>query len=97
MQTVVRSRRDTIGRPRLSLHLDGSRRSKGAVWSVRREFQRRGIGGALMTELERIIRAAYELGALGSTDEGLPFYRARGWQPWRGDVGAHDQWRRPHP
>jgi aminoglycoside 2'-N-acetyltransferase I len=41
-----------------------------------------------MTELERIIRAAYELGALGSTDEGLPFYRARGWQPWRGPTSA---------
>jgi aminoglycoside 2'-N-acetyltransferase I len=41
-----------------------------------------------MTELEPIIRAAYELGALGSTDEGLPFYRARGWQPWRGPTSA---------
>ena len=55
---------------------------------VRREYQRRGIGGALMVELERIIRAAYELGALGSTEEGLAFYLARGWQRWRGPSSA---------
>jgi aminoglycoside 2'-N-acetyltransferase I len=41
-----------------------------------------------MTELERIIRAAYELGALGSTDEGLPFYLARSWEPWRAPSSA---------
>jgi aminoglycoside 2'-N-acetyltransferase I len=55
---------------------------------VRRQYQRRGIGSRLMDELERIIRAAYELGALGSTDEGLPFYRARGWERWRGPSSA---------
>ena len=55
---------------------------------VRREYQRRGIGGALMAKLERIIHSAYELGALGSTDEGLPFYLARGWQRWRGPTSA---------
>lgn len=55
---------------------------------VRRDHQRRGIGGALMAELERIIHAAYELGALGSTEEGLQFYLARGWQRWRGPSSA---------
>jgi len=46
--------------------------------------RRQGIGGQVMVEIERLIRAGYELGALGSSDEGLPFYRSRGWQTWRG-------------
>ncbi|MBO0870604.1 MAG: GNAT family N-acetyltransferase [Micromonosporaceae bacterium] len=52
--------------------------------AVRADRQRRGYGSALMAELERVVRAAYDLGALGSSDEGLPFYQARGWQLWRG-------------
>jgi aminoglycoside 2'-N-acetyltransferase I len=56
--------------------------------AVRAEHRRHGVGGALMAELERIIRGAYELGALGSSDEGLPFYLARGWQRWRGPTFA---------
>lgn len=50
--------------------------------AVSRDHQRRGIGGALMTEVERMIRAAYDLGALGASDAGRPFYAARGWKPW---------------
>ena len=41
-----------------------------------------------MTELERIIAGAYELGALGATDEAVPFYLGRGWQPWTGTASA---------
>jgi aminoglycoside 2'-N-acetyltransferase I len=52
--------------------------------AVREALRRRGHGGAVMSALERIIRAAYEVGALGSSDEGLPFYAARGWQRWAG-------------
>jgi aminoglycoside 2'-N-acetyltransferase I len=52
--------------------------------AVRRGRHRQGRGGAVMSELERVIKAAYELGALASSDEGLPFYAARGWQRWRG-------------
>jgi aminoglycoside 2'-N-acetyltransferase I len=37
-----------------------------------------------MEAVERVIRGAYELGALGATDMAIPFYTARGWQPWRG-------------
>lgn len=47
-------------------------------------YQRQGIGAALMAPLERIIGAAYDLGALGATDEAVPFYVGRGWQAWRG-------------
>ncbi len=48
--------------------------------AVRRDHHRQGFGGTVMAELERVIRAAYELGGLGASDEGVPFYVARGWQ-----------------
>jgi aminoglycoside 2'-N-acetyltransferase I len=51
---------------------------------VRASLRRQGLGGEVMAELERVIRAAYDLGALGSSDEGLAFYAARGWQRWAG-------------
>ena len=56
--------------------------------AVRADRQRRGHGAVMMAALERILRGAYDLGALGSTDEGAPFYRARGWQLWRGPSSA---------
>ena len=45
-----------------------------------------GHADALMAALERIIRAAYDLGALGATDEALPFYAQRGWRAWEGPL-----------
>jgi len=41
-----------------------------------------------MAPVERIIRGAYELGALGSSEMGVPFYRKRGWQQWQGQTWA---------
>ena len=55
---------------------------------VRADRRRRGHGAALMDALERIIGRAYDLGALGATDEAAAFYAARGWQPWRGRCSA---------
>ena len=56
--------------------------------AVRPDRQRRGHGAILMAALERVLHGAYDLGALGSTDEGAPFYAARGWQLWRGPSSA---------
>jgi aminoglycoside 2'-N-acetyltransferase I len=56
--------------------------------AVREGFRHRGHAAAMMAEVERIIRAAYELGALGSTDMAQPFYAGRGWQIWRGQTFA---------
>jgi aminoglycoside 2'-N-acetyltransferase I len=56
--------------------------------AVRADRRRRGHAGTLMQALERIIRGAYELGALGATEEGAPFYAGRGWQLWRGPTSA---------
>ena len=56
--------------------------------ATRPAARRRGHGAAIMRTLDRIIRGAYDLGALGATDEALAFYRALGWEPWRGPLAA---------
>jgi aminoglycoside 2'-N-acetyltransferase I len=55
---------------------------------VRADQRRRGHGGAVMAALESVIRSAYDLGALGSTELGEPFYRSRGWLAWTGPLSA---------
>jgi aminoglycoside 2'-N-acetyltransferase I len=52
--------------------------------AVRADRRLRGHAAAMMSELERIIRAAYEIGALGAADDAAAFYAARGWQAWQG-------------
>lgn len=56
--------------------------------AVRADRRRRGLGGSMMNELERIVRSAYDLGALGASHEAIPFYESRGWQLWRGPSSA---------
>jgi aminoglycoside 2'-N-acetyltransferase I len=56
--------------------------------AVRADHRRQGLGGALMEPLERMIRAGYELGALGATDMAADFYAARGWRLWRGPTSV---------
>jgi aminoglycoside 2'-N-acetyltransferase I len=56
--------------------------------AVRPGRQRQGHGAALMGALERVLRGAYDLGALGSTEEGAGFYTARGWKLWQGPSAA---------
>jgi aminoglycoside 2'-N-acetyltransferase I len=55
---------------------------------VHPDWQRRGIGDELMTALEPIIRAAYDLGALGATEDGARLYTRHGWRPWRGPLSV---------
>lgn len=56
--------------------------------AVRVDHRGQGIGGALMAPIERAITGAYELGALGATDEAAALYAARGWQLHRGEAHA---------
>ncbi len=56
--------------------------------AVRPDRQRRGHGGVIMDALERVIRQAYDLGALGASDAGVPLYTTRGWRPWRGQLST---------
>ncbi|HEY0409709.1 MAG TPA: GNAT family N-acetyltransferase [Candidatus Dormibacteraeota bacterium] len=51
---------------------------------VRADRRGRGHGAAMMDALERVVRGAYELGALGAADEAATFYAARGWTLWQG-------------
>jgi aminoglycoside 2'-N-acetyltransferase I len=56
--------------------------------AVRPDRQRRGHGAVLMRALEWIVRGAYDLGALGTSEDGVALYRACGWEPWRGPTSA---------
>jgi aminoglycoside 2'-N-acetyltransferase I len=56
--------------------------------AVRAELRRRGHAAAMMEALERVIRGAYELGALAATDEATRLYSGRGWRPWGGRLSA---------
>ena len=55
---------------------------------VRADRRRCGHGTALMRALERVVRGAYDLGALGATDAAAAFYTALGWQRWQGPTSA---------
>lgn len=55
---------------------------------VRADRRGRGHGATVMQALERVARDAYDLGALGSTDEAATFYEARGWTLWQGPCSA---------
>ena len=56
--------------------------------AVRADRRRRGHGDAMMSALERIVRSAYQLGALGASHDGARLYATRGWQRWRGPIAA---------
>ncbi|MFH8992485.1 GNAT family N-acetyltransferase [Streptomyces sp. NPDC017940] len=56
--------------------------------AVRPERQRQGLGGQVMSALERIVGGGYDLGVLSPSDEGEKLYRAHGWVSWPGLVGT---------
>jgi aminoglycoside 2'-N-acetyltransferase I len=55
---------------------------------VRADRRGRGHGAAMMETLERVVRGAYDLGALSATDDAADFYAARGWKLWQGPTSA---------
>ncbi|MFS8499672.1 MAG: GNAT family N-acetyltransferase [Micromonosporaceae bacterium] len=55
---------------------------------VRADRRGRGLGAAVMTALELVVAAGYELGALSSTGPATGFYLARGWRRWQGPTWA---------
>lgn len=56
--------------------------------AVRADARRRGLGARVMTELERVADAAYDLGALAASERGTPLYAGRGWQRWPGPLAT---------
>ena len=51
---------------------------------VRADQRGHGHGARMMQVVERVVCSAYDLGALGATDEAAQFYARRGWRLWRG-------------
>jgi aminoglycoside 2'-N-acetyltransferase I len=56
--------------------------------AVHPEHRRRGYCGAMMAVVEGVARRAYDVAALGATDEAAAIYVRRGWQLWRGPSWA---------
>jgi aminoglycoside 2'-N-acetyltransferase I len=67
-----------------SLEIGGRRFRAGYVEGVATapRHQRRGLGTAVMREVDRVVRQHYEVGALGT--EVQPFYERLGWERWQG-------------
>jgi aminoglycoside 2'-N-acetyltransferase I len=55
---------------------------------VRADRRRRGHAAAMMEALERVVRGAYDLGALGASEDGAALYAARGWRIWQGPTST---------
>ena len=51
-------------------------------------WQRQGIGGQMMEALERLIKVAYDLGALSASDNAVSMYQQRRWIRWLGPTSA---------
>lgn len=56
--------------------------------AVHEDWRGQGLAGAVMDALEQVVRGAYPLGALCSSQIGRPLYESRGWQPWRGPTSV---------
>jgi aminoglycoside 2'-N-acetyltransferase I len=78
--SVVQRRMLHAGRPLRTGYVEGV--------AVREDRRRQGHGTAMMSEIERVVRSAYQLGALGASIEGGRLYASRGWQLWQGPSSA---------
>ena len=56
--------------------------------AVREDWRGQGLANAVMDALEQVLRGAYQLGALRSSEAGRPLYVARGWLPWLGPTSV---------
>jgi aminoglycoside 2'-N-acetyltransferase I len=56
--------------------------------AVRGDRRGRGLGGAVMSVAEDVVRSAYDLGALSAGGRAARFYEGRGWSRWEGATWA---------
>lgn len=56
--------------------------------AVREDWRGQGLAMAVMDALEQVLRGAYELGALSSSEAGRHMYASRGWLPWEGPTSV---------
>jgi aminoglycoside 2'-N-acetyltransferase I len=55
---------------------------------VRPDVRRRGLFAQLMNEIERVTRAAYDVGALSASQMAADLYVRRGWVRWKGTTSV---------
>jgi aminoglycoside 2'-N-acetyltransferase I len=56
--------------------------------AVREDWREQGLAHALMDSAEQVLRGAYQLGALSTSEAGRHMYTGRGWLPWRGPTSV---------
>lgn len=56
--------------------------------AVREDCRGAGLGTAILDALEQVIRGAYQIGALSSSDIARQMYISRGWLPWEGPTSV---------
>ncbi len=56
--------------------------------AVREDWRGSGLATAVMDALEQVLRGAYQLGALSTTEAARHLYTGRGWLPWRGTASV---------
>jgi len=56
--------------------------------AVREDWRGQGLAKALMDAVEQVVRGAYHLGALSSSEPGRHMYTSRGWLSWRGPTSV---------
>lgn len=56
--------------------------------AVREDWRGQGLASAVMDAVEQVLRGAYQLGALSSSEMARDMYLARGWAPWQGTTSV---------
>ncbi|NKZ10728.1 aminoglycoside N-acetyltransferase AAC(2')-Ib [Mycolicibacterium septicum DSM 44393] len=56
--------------------------------AVREDWRGQGLATAVMDGVEQVLRGAYQLGALSSSETARDIYIARGWVPWQGPTSV---------
>ncbi|MGV0810981.1 aminoglycoside N-acetyltransferase AAC(2')-Ib [Mycolicibacterium boenickei] len=56
--------------------------------AVREDWRGQGLATAVMDAVEQVLRGAYQLGALSSSEVARDMYLARGWLPWQGPTSV---------
>ncbi|WP_082958217.1 GNAT family N-acetyltransferase [Mycobacterium alsense] len=56
--------------------------------AVREDLRGQGLARALLDGVEQVIRGAYQVGAVRSSDIARRAFVARGWLPWRGPTSV---------
>ncbi|MDT5351258.1 MAG: aminoglycoside 2-N-acetyltransferase, partial [Mycobacterium sp.] len=56
--------------------------------AVREDCRGKGLVSALLDAVEQVMRGAYQLGALSSSERARRLYTTRGWLPWRGPTSV---------